>query len=163
MVQSKPNVLRVALLRLSIFLTFGLFLVLLTEWATDWMGLNSHAIFFFVLVIFTGLFGSLVELPNAKALTIIDDKITVKNLITGKSKDILFETTDRFKISMHMQRYRGLKLNLILLKEGNQHEPISLSYVDNLAEIVNEFEKRLPNLTEDEYGLLEMVKKQQIK
>jgi hypothetical protein len=121
MIKSKPNVLRVFLLRLWIFLSIGLLMVLITEWAIDWVGLNSLAIFFFIVAIFTGLLGSLIELPQALALIIVDDKIIVKNLITGKSRDILFETTDGFKISMHMQRYSGLKLNLILLKQSNQY------------------------------------------
>jgi hypothetical protein len=144
-----------------VFVTFGLICLLTIEWVTDWMGINGFGRYTLILIILAGLLGIFIELPEIKALTIVDDKIIVKNLLTGKSKETLFTTIDEFKILIHVHRYSGLKFTLILLKQGNSHEPISLSYIDNLTEIIQRLEKQLSNSTEDEYGLLERMKQGQ--
>jgi hypothetical protein len=122
------------------------------------MDIDSVGQYFILVAIMSGLLGILIELPEIKALTIADDKIIVKNLLTGKSKEIRFTLVDEFKILVHMQRYSGLKLTLILSNQGNPHEPISLDYVDNPDEIIHALEKRLPNTTIDEYGVLKFMK-----
>lgn len=144
-----------------VFVTFGLLCLLTIEWATDWMEINGLGRYVLIIIILAGLLGIFIELPEIKALTIVDDKIIVKNLLTRKSKETLFTTIDEFKILIHIHRYSGLKFTLILLKQGNSHEPISLSYINNLTEIIDRLEKQLPNSTEDEYGLLELMKQGQ--
>ncbi|MFN5170975.1 MAG: hypothetical protein ACK5DD_15250 [Cyclobacteriaceae bacterium] len=159
MTKSTPNMFRVTLMRVWVILTIGSFLILVVDWLAGLFGMNGLGLYFTIIALFAGLIGLLIELPEARSLTIYDDKITVKNLLTRKSTDFLFTTIDGFRISMHMQRYGGLKLNLILLKQGHSHHPISLSYIANATEIINELEKRIPNSTEDEYRFLELIKK----
>lgn len=150
------------MIRLWVYFTIGLFLILILELLTGWLGMNNLAVYLMTVTIFGGLLGILVESPEANLLTIDDGKITVTNLLTRKSKSIPFETIDEFRILINVQRYSGLKLSLILLKDGISHAPISLSYIDNVVEIIDGLEKRLRNSTKDEYGLLELMKRQQM-
>src|SRR6478736_6625786 len=161
MTQSRPDILKLKLIQLWVFLTLGLICLIIIELATDWIGINGLGRYVLIVIAVAGLIGIFIELPEIKALTIVQDKIIVKNILTGKSKETLFTVIDEFKILIHIRRYSGLKFTLILLKQGNSHEPISLSYIDNLTEIINGLEKRLPNSTEDEYGLLDLMKQRQ--
>jgi hypothetical protein len=158
MTPSRPNIFKLIIARLWVLITVGLLVMLIVEWGTGWMEIDSVGQYFILIAIMSGLLGILIELPEIKALTIADDKIIVKNLLTGKSKEIRFTVVDEFKILVHMQRYSGLKLTLILSNQGNPHEPISLDYVDNPHEIIHALEKRLPNTTIDEYGFLKFVR-----
>lgn len=146
----------------GLFMIIGPFCILALEWAIGGMGIN---IFFQTLIIIftiiTGLHFISIELPEILALTIDDNKIATKNLLTGKTKDFLFEAIDSFKISTRFGTKSGFHFKLVLLAQGKILETISLSYVDNLNQIMKELEKRIQNLTEDEYDFIRHTREQQ--
>ena len=147
-------------MRLSLLIIVGPFCILVLEWAFGVMGLNvfSQALIILFTIITGGLF-ILIELPKILELTIDEDKIVTKNLLTGKTTYILFKSIDSFKIYTHFQPKSGLHFELILAADGKKMQQISLSYIDNQDQIIKELEKRLKNLTEDEYGLFQDVSK----
>jgi hypothetical protein len=161
-IQSKSNIFRVTLMWLGLFVTIVPFCIVILEWTTGKMGVN---IFFQTILILstiiTGLIFILIELPQILALTIDDNKIVTKNLLTGRTKEFLFETIDSFRISTQFGTKSGFHFKLVLLAHGKILETISLSYVDNLNQIMTEMEKRIQNLTEDEYGFLRYIREQQ--
>jgi hypothetical protein len=147
---------------LGLFVIIGPFCILVLEWAFGGMGLNIFVqaiIILFTLI--TGLLFILIELPQILALTIDENKIVTKNLITGETKEFIFEAIDSFKISIQMGTKSGLHLKLILAAQSKILATISLSYVENPDQIIKELEKRLPNLTEDEYGVLGLIRRQE--
>lgn len=117
-----------------------------------------------MLILFTiiiGLFFILLELPQILALTIDENKIATKNLLTGRTKEFLFKTIDSFKISIQMGPKGGLRFELILFAQSKTLATIPLSYIENMDQIIRKLEKRLQNLTEDEYGFLRLVRGQE--
>lgn len=54
----------------------------------------------------------------------------------------------------------GLHFELILFGQNKVLPSVSLSYISNLDQIIRELEKRFQNLTEDEYGLLRLIREQ---
>ena len=146
---------------LYLFFIVGLICLLIVDWLTNVMELNTVAqTCLAILAIFSGLFFILIELPIVLSLTIDDDKIVVKNLLTRKSKKFLFENIHSFKISTQIRIHSGLKFDLILLQHGEPIESIPLQYVYNLDQIIKELEKHFRDVTEDEYGLLRHVREQ---
>lgn len=147
---------------LGLFLIIGLFCIVIVEWVTGWVGLNIFIqTFLTAFTVITGLLFILIELPRILALTIDNDKIVIKNLLTRKTKHLFFETIDGFKISSYFRTNSGLHFELILLGDRKIRETISLSYIDNLDQIMKELEKRLQDLTQDEYGFLRYIREQQ--
>jgi hypothetical protein len=110
---------------------------------------------------FGALIFILMQLP-VLALSVDDDKIIVKNLLTRKNTVFLLENIHSFKISIQMRGYRGFYLDLILLRHDESVDSISLQHIGNLDEIIKELEKHLRNLTEDEYGMLRYIRERQI-
>lgn len=161
MTQSRPNILRLTIIRLWLLVTLGLIFLFVMELIMNWIGINDFGLYVLILIILASLLGIFMELPEAVALTIVDDKIIVGNLLTGKENEILFTAIDEFKIQIHIEKYGGLNFTLMLIRKGNSHDAIELRYVANLAEIIQRLENQLPNSTEDEYGLLKLVMEQQ--
>lgn len=148
---------------LFLFLVGGALCIFLVEWATGVMGLNIVSLTFLtVLTVVVILFFILIELPIVLALTIDDNKIVIKNLLTRKNTVFLLENIHSFKISIQMRGYRGFYLDLILLRHGEALASISLQYIGNLDEIIKGLEKHLRNSTQDEYGFLQYIRERQI-
>jgi hypothetical protein len=146
----------------GLFVIIGPFCILILEWTFGAMGLNIFVqALIIVFTITTGLLFILTELPQILALTIDENKIVTKNLMTGRTKEFLFEAIDSFKISIQMGPKGGLRCHLTLFAQSKILGTISLSYVDNLDQIIKELEKRLQNLTEDKYGVLRLIRRQE--
>lgn len=161
MLQSEPYYFRMTLMGLYLFLLGVLICLLIVEWLTDVMEFNLVAqLLFTILAIFAALFFILIELPIVLRLTIDDNKVVVKNLLTKKSKEFLLENIHSFKITTHIRMHSGIQADLILLRHGETIESISLRYIYNLDQIINELEKHLRNVTEDEYGFLQRIRDQ---
>jgi hypothetical protein len=144
---------------LYVVLVAGLNCVLIIEWLTDRKIVNVLAQAFLAnLAFFAVVFFILVELPKVLTLKIDDDKIKVKNLLTRRSKEFWLEDIHGFKVSAEVGIFGELEINLILLRHGEAIESISMQYMVNVDEIINRLEKQLPNVTEDEYGFLELIR-----
>ena len=141
--------------------TLSLVFFFAIELTTNWIGLNDFGLYVLIVIILASLLSIFMELPGAVALTIVNDKIIVRNLLTRKETEILFSAIDEFKIQIHIEKYSGLNFTLVLIKQGKAHDALELRYVANLAEIIQRLGKQLPNSTEDEYGLLKLVMEQQ--
>ncbi len=162
MIESKSNIFRLTLMWFGLFVIIGPFCILILEWTFGGMGLNIFVqALLMVFIIITGLLFILTELPQILALTIDENKIVTRNLMTGRTKEFLFEAIDSFKISIQMGPKGGLRCHLILFAQSKILGTISLSYVDNLDQIIKELEKRLQNLTEDKYGVLRLIRRQE--
>jgi hypothetical protein len=161
--QSRPNIPRLTLMALYLFLIGAPICMLLLEWLTGVIVIDIILLTYLtLLIICIGFVIILNELPIL-TLTIDDGKIVVRNLLTRSNYVFLLEDIHSFRISIEMRGFRGFVLHLILLQHGAALEPISLRYVGNLDEIITELEKHLRNLTEDQYGFLRYIRKQQIK
>jgi hypothetical protein len=146
---------------LYLLLVAGLTCLLAIEWLTDWKVVNVLAEAFLTnLAFFAVFFFILVELPKVTTLKIDDDKIIVKNILTRRKKEFWLEDIHSFKISAKVEIFSELEINLILLRHGEVIETISLQYIVNVNQIINQLEKHLPNETEDEYGLLALIRGQ---
>jgi len=161
MTRSKPNTIRLASMAVYLLLVAGLNCLLAIEWLTDWKVVNVLTQAFLTnLAFFAVFFFILVELPKVITLKIDDDKIVVKNLLTRKSKGFWLEDIHSFKVSAEIGVFRELEINLILMRNGKAFESISLQYMVNVDQIINQLENRLPNVTEDEYGWLGLIRGQ---
>jgi hypothetical protein len=162
MTRSEPNIFRMTLMALYLFLTATLFCLLILEWLTGVMEMNILAkTFLTISVITAGLLFIVFELPIVLMLTIDDHKMIVKNLLTRKSKEFLFENIHSFKISIQIRIHSGPQADLILLRHGEAIESISLTYIHNLDQIIKGLEKQLRNVTDDEYGFLRYLRERQ--
>lgn len=161
MTQSKPKTLRIASMVLYLILVAALICLLTIEWLTDlvWMNALSEA-FLTVLATLAGFFFIVAELPIVLAVTIDDEKIIVKNLLTRSSKKFWIDCLHSFKVSTEIQIFGELQVDLILMRHGEEVESISLQYVVNVDQIIKQLEKHLQNVTEDEYGFLQMIRGQ---
>jgi hypothetical protein len=161
MTHSTPHIFRLILIAVWLLLITGLFCIAVVEWATESIGLNIFIqTFLTVMTILAGLLFMLLELPRILAMTIDNNKIVVKNLLTRQAKHFLFETIDCFKISSQFGLRSGFHFELIQLKDDKLYESISLRYIHNLDQIIKELENRLQNVTEDEYGFLRHIRDQ---
>lgn len=146
---------------LYLFSVAGLTCLLTIEWLTDlvWMNALSEA-FLTVLATLAGLFFIVKELPIVVALTIHEDKIVVKNLLTRTSNEYFFEDFHSFKVSTQLRIFAEFEVDLILFRHGKEVESISLQYIVNVDQIINLLEKQLQNISEDEYGYLQLIRGQ---
>jgi hypothetical protein len=146
---------------LYLFLVASLNCLLAIEWLTDWKVMNVLAQAFLTnLTFFAVFFFILVELPKVMTLKIDDDKIVIKNLLTRRSKEFWLEDLHSFNVSTEIGIFRELEINLILLRHREAIESISLQYMVNVDQIINQLEKHLPNVTDDEYGFLGLIRGQ---
>jgi hypothetical protein len=161
MTHSTPHIFRLTVIALWLLMIIGLFCIAVIEWATESIELNIFIqTFLTVMTILVGILFMLIELPRILALTIDNNKIVVKNLLTRQAKHFLLETIDCFKISSQFGLRSGFHFELILLKDDKVYESISLRYIHNLDQIIKELENRLQNVTEDEYGFLRHIRDQ---
>jgi len=139
----------------------GLTCLLTIEWLEDlvWLNALSEA-FLTVLATLAGFFFIVKELPIVVALTIDEEKIVVKNLLTRTKKEFYIDLLHSFKVSTELQLFVELEVDLILLRHGEEVESISLQYIVNVDQIINQLEKQLQNVSEDEYGYLELIRGQ---
>lgn len=145
--------------RLCIVLTLLVLVVIIIELITNFFELNGLAIFLLVILLLIGIIGSLTIVQNAVSLTISEDKIVVVNLITGRSIILQWEDFNEFYIDIQFERYGGFQFSLVLGNHNNFLQPISLDYIENVHEVISELEKRLVNLTKDEFGILKSIEK----
>ncbi|HCW08956.1 MAG TPA: hypothetical protein DGG95_16495 [Cytophagales bacterium] len=144
---------------LYLILVAGLNCVLVIEWLTDWKILNVLTQAFLVnLAFFAVFFFIIVELPKVLTLKLDDNKIKIKNVLTRQSKEFWLEDIHSFKVSAEVRIFSELEINLILLRNGEAIESISMQYMVNVDQIIHRMEKQLPNVTEDEYGFLELIR-----
>ncbi len=141
-------------------LIVGLLLLLIFELTTNKLGINALGLYLLAVGLFIVTLFILFELPNVVVLTIDENKITVRNLLTRKKKDFLFMDFHSFKISVRFRMYALPYSELILLRHGDPIEVIPLVYIANLDQIVKELEKHSRNMTVDEYGLISLLRNQ---
>jgi len=159
--RSKLNTFRFASMAIYLLVVASLNCLLTIEWLTDWKVVNVLTQAFLTnLAFFAVFFFILVELPKVLTLKIDNDKIKVKNLLTRKTKEFWLEDIHSFKASAEIGIFSELEINLILLRHGKEFESISLQYMVNVDQIINKLEKQLSNVTEDEYGFLELIRGQ---
>lgn len=161
MIQSSPNKLRMNLLVAAILLFGILSCALAFELATGMFALDNVFLYFLTTItFFIGYFLFVSEVSKVLILSIDETKIQTLNLITRREKTFLLDEIDSFKISITYFMYSGLYFELILFSNGIPLEPISLSYIGNLNQIIGELEKRLKNLSDDEYGIIQELRNQ---
>jgi hypothetical protein len=154
MTQSKPNILALTLTGLGVLLLIVFYCIIVFEWVTGTVAMDiPFQIITSVMIVFLVLFFFIVELPKMHSLTIADNKIIIRNLVTKKTKDILLEVIDGFKISTRVGMKTGLRFQLLLFKHDKIKETISLEYIDNPVQIMKALETHLQNLTDDQYGI----------
>ncbi|HTH55433.1 MAG TPA: hypothetical protein VL728_05265 [Cyclobacteriaceae bacterium] len=161
MTRSKPNTLRCASLALYLLSVASLNCLLAIEWLTDWKVVNALALAFLTnLAFFAVFFFILVELPKVLTLKIDDNKIVMRNFLTRRTKEFWLEDIHSFKVSVEIGIFNELEINLILLHQGKAFDSVSLQYMVNVDQIINQLEKHLSNETDDEYGFLRLVRGQ---
>lgn len=156
MTRSSPKIIKLAIVQSLVLVTICLFLFLVIELLSNWIGVNGLGLFLMAIAILAGSIVILIVLTEVNEIIVFDDKIIVRNLFTRRSKDYLFKNINAFKITTHFELSRGLRLYLILMNQRSQSEPVCLDYIDNIAEIVNALEGRLENSIEDEYRIWEL-------
>jgi hypothetical protein len=153
-----PNIYKLTLIKLWIFTTLIILVIILLELMTNLLGLNALTIYMLLLFFLIGFTISLPLSQGIHKISIDGNIFIATNLITRKSFSLNIEDFKEFYLNIHFSRYGGFHLDLVFSDSNNSYEPISLYYLESVHELVNELENKLRNTTKDEYGILDFLK-----
>jgi hypothetical protein len=146
-----------------IILIVTVLLVSLLSWMSyEWfiseekLGLAQRVLLTVITVTLTPLVFA-VELPKLKTVEIDEEKIVLRNLVTGQRKEILIGDFDGFKTTTQFAR-GGPVYELILIINGRPFHDISSNYIKNYNEVRTELDKQLENLGTEKFEYFKYIR-----
>lgn len=159
MTKTKPDTFGIAIVLFGTLLMIGIFIAATYEWATEDLGIEPiQKIVLTVIAYVIGPIYILIELPKLKSVTVDNDEIEIKHLLTQRTKNYPIDNFDGFKTSTQSTARGGLVYEIILFRQGRPIQVICSSYIKNYNEIRNELGKRLTNLGTDKFEFFRYIK-----
>ena len=116
MIQSKFDISGMAVAFLLVFLIPPILIVTVYEWLTGDLGLSIiQKVVLSSIAFVVGPMFLLIELPKLKSVAIDATRITVRHLLTRRTKYYYYESVDGFKTSIQSTR-AGIVYEIIVFK-----------------------------------------------
>jgi hypothetical protein len=156
--KTKTDYFGVVVLVIGSICSIGLLLWMIYEWITlqKNIALLQRILVTIISALVTPLLWA-IELPKLKSVTIDNERITFKSLLTGATKEILLADFDGFK-TMGQWTRSGPVYEIILFVNGKRFHDISSNYIKNYEEIKIELGKRLNNLGAEKFEYFRYLK-----
>lgn len=103
-----------------------------------------------------------IELPKIKKLTINNQGLTIKNPMTGLTKNLRWNDIDGYQTIVHITR-GGLLKELMIVSDNKVIHEVSENYIKNYPEVKRALTKHLKNLGPVDFNYFKYIKERLLK